>query len=105
MYDFILCGSGPAAAAWLRSTLRHAPGARILLMERGPYSKTDVLTERNPFRALRASKQLLASYNHGVMQVRRRPQNRAALAALPLRPCPHRRRGARTARPVCSPCV
>eukprot|EP01051_Picozoa_sp_SAG22_P034148 SAG22_NODE_15337_length_351_cov_0.809524_1_plen_53_part_10 len=44
-YDFIVCGSGPAAAAWLRSTLHHVPGARVLLLEKGPYCKTDVLTE------------------------------------------------------------
>ena len=70
MYDFILCGSGPGAAAWLRSTLRHAPTARILLLERGPYCTTDVLTERNPLRLLRDTDRVVASYSHGVMQGR-----------------------------------
>lgn len=67
-YDYILCGSGPGAAAWLRSTLQAAPQSRVLLLERGPYCKTDVLTERNPFRLLRDSDRIVTSYNHGVMQ-------------------------------------
>jgi choline dehydrogenase len=67
-FDYILCGSGPGAAAWLRSTLRHAPQSRVLLLERGPYCKTDVLTEPNPFRLLRDSKRVVAGYNHSVMQ-------------------------------------
>lgn len=67
-FDYILCGSGPAAAGWLRTTLKHDPHARILLLERGPYCKTDVLTERNPLRLLLHSRLVLATYNHGVMQ-------------------------------------
>ena len=69
-YDYIVCGSGPGAAAWLRSTLRHSPQSRILLLERGPYCKTDVLTEPNPFRLLRDSKRIVSSYRHNVMQGR-----------------------------------
>ncbi len=67
-YDYIVCGSGPGAAAWLRSTLRHSPQSRILLLERGPYCKTDVLTEPNPFRLLRDSKRIVSAYSHNVMQ-------------------------------------
>ena len=70
IYDFILCGSGPGAAAWLRSTLRHAPTARILLLERGPYCTADVLTEWNPLRLLRDTDRVVASYSHSVMQGR-----------------------------------
>ena len=68
VYDFIVVGSGPGAAAWLRSALRHAPDARFLLLERGPYCKTDVLTERNPFKALSASRRLMVNYEHSVIQ-------------------------------------
>eukprot|EP01043_Picozoa_sp_COSAG02_P001698 COSAG02_NODE_36_length_48934_cov_144.851029_23_plen_544_part_00 len=67
-YDVIVCGSGPGAAAWLRSALRHAPRSRILLLERGPYCKTDVLTETNPLTLLRDSRRVVARYEHGVMQ-------------------------------------
>lgn len=69
MYDYIVCGSGPGAAAWLRTTLKAKPNARILLLERGPYCKTDILTESNPVRCFLDSKRIIAEYNHGVMQV------------------------------------
>ena len=68
-YDYIVCGSGPGAAAWLRTTLKSRPDARILLLERGPYCKTDILTESNPIRCLIDSMRTVADYNHGVMQV------------------------------------
>ena len=67
-YDFIVCGAGPSAAAWLRSTLRQSPGARILLLERGPYCKTDILTEKNPFKLLKDTPRILAKYQHDVVQ-------------------------------------
>ena len=69
MYDYIVCGSGPGAAAWLRTTLKAKPDARILLLERGPYCKTDILTESNPIRCFIDSIRIVADYNHGVMQV------------------------------------
>eukprot|EP00854_Cymbomonas_tetramitiformis_P008545 gene8545-10142_t len=67
-YDYILCGSGPGAAAWLRSTLHEAPTARILMLERGPYCKTDVLTEGNLVRLYLDSNRMIANYSHGVKQ-------------------------------------
>jgi choline dehydrogenase-like flavoprotein len=68
LYDFIVVGSGPSAAAWVRSALRAAPESKILLVERGPYCKTDLLTERNPLTVLRDSRRVVAKYEHGVMQ-------------------------------------
>ena len=69
IYDYIVCGSGPGAAAWLRTTLKAKPDARILFLERGPYCKTDILTESNPIRCFIDSFRIIADYNHGVMQV------------------------------------
>ena len=68
MYDFVVVGSGPSAAAWVRSALKFAPGARILMLERGPYCKTDLLTERNPLKVFRDSQRIVKEYAHGVMQ-------------------------------------
>ena len=68
LYDFIVVGSGPSAAAWVRSVLRAAPESKVLLVERGPYCKTDLLTERNPLTVLRDSRRVVAKYEHGVMQ-------------------------------------
>jgi choline dehydrogenase len=67
-YDFIVCGAGPGAAAWVRSTLRTSPGARILLLERGPYCKTDILTETNPLKVLIDSRRVVKEYQHSVVQ-------------------------------------
>ena len=69
IYDYIVCGSGPGAAAWLRTMLKAKPNARVLLLERGPYCKTDILTESNPIRCFVDSTRIIADYNHGVMQV------------------------------------
>ena len=69
-YDFIVVGSGPGAAAWVRGCLRRAPRSRILLLERGPFCKTDVLTERNPLTLLRDSRRVVAGYAHEVKQGR-----------------------------------
>lgn len=67
-YDYIVCGSGPSASAWVHTTLKRKPGTRILVLERGPYCKTDILTERNPIRLLLDSKRVIAEYEHGVCQ-------------------------------------
>ena len=68
-YDYVVVGSGPGASAWLHYTLTNSPSPpKILLLERGPFSKVDVLTEPNPFKVLSASKRIIANYNHGVMQ-------------------------------------
>ena len=40
LYDFIVVGSGPGAAAFCRSVLRRVPGARVLMLEAGPFNKT-----------------------------------------------------------------
>eukprot|EP01048_Picozoa_sp_COSAG05_P004771 COSAG05_NODE_269_length_12494_cov_9.329326_3_plen_551_part_00 len=68
VYDFVVVGSGPSAASWVRSALREAPTSKILLLERGPYCKTDLLTERNPLKLLRDSKRVVKDYQHGVVQ-------------------------------------
>ena len=95
LYDFIVVGTGPAAASWVRTALTKQPKAQILMVERGPYCKTDLLTEKNPFkcvpfrlasrrdprlrrshvgllliaptrRLLRASKAMIKNHNHEV---------------------------------------
>ena len=67
-YDFIVVGSGPAAASWVRTALKRAPNSRILMMERGVYSKVDILTEANPLKLMKATKDMLKMHNHEVMQ-------------------------------------
>ena len=52
----------------MHATLSKRPTARVLLLERGPYCKTDVLTERNPLTLLRDATRVVARYEHGVMQ-------------------------------------
>ena len=53
----------------MHHTLTNSPTPpKILMLERGPFSKIDVLTESNPFKVLSASKKIVANYNHGVMQ-------------------------------------
>ena len=68
LHDYIVCGSGPGASAWVRTTLKAKPDARILVLERGPYCKTDILTERQPFRLAIDTNRMVAHYEHGVMQ-------------------------------------
>ena len=67
-YDYIVVGSGPGASSWVRTTMTHSPSSKVLMLERGPYCKTDVLTETNPFTVLSASQRIVANYAHGVMQ-------------------------------------
>jgi len=67
-YDFIVCGSGPGGAACVRGLLRGAPTARIAMLERGPWSKTDLLSEHNPVKAWLGSRAVVADYAHDVVQ-------------------------------------
>ena len=72
LYDLILVGSGPGAAAYCRSMLRRNPGIRVLMLEAGPYNKTDILTDPNPFKVWAASgggeRGMVKEYEHNVMQ-------------------------------------
>lgn len=69
VWDFVLVGTGPGSAGWLRQIMKKTNGgAKILILEKGPYCKTDILTEMNPFEALRASKVMVEEYEHEVMQ-------------------------------------
>ena len=38
------------------------------MIERGSYCKTDILTEKNPFKVLRDSRHMIREHNHEVMQ-------------------------------------
>ena len=67
LYDYIVCGGGPSASAFLRTALKKRPGAKVLLIERGPYCKTDILTDSNPFKVLLDSRRIIREYEHGVM--------------------------------------
>jgi hypothetical protein len=68
VFDYVLIGTGPGSSSWLRSILKRNKNARIAILEKGPYDKTDVLTESNPFAALKASRTMVKEYEHEVMQ-------------------------------------
>ena len=68
VFDYVLVGTGPGSSSWLRSILKRNKNARIAILEKGPFDKTDVLTERNPIKALRASRTMVKEYEHEVMQ-------------------------------------
>jgi len=69
VWDYVLVGTGPGAAAWLKTTMQRTGGqTSVLIIERGPYCKTDILTEMNPIEALRASRTMVKEYEHEVMQ-------------------------------------